>query len=34
MNTKKVKSYPLTDAPKPKEPVKRPLPPLPSKENK
>jgi len=29
--TKKIKSYPLTDAPRPKEPVKRPLPPNPNK---
>jgi len=27
MSTKEVKSYPLTDAPRPKEPVRRPLPP-------
>ena len=34
MNIKTVKSYPLTDSPKPKEPVKRPLLPLPSKDTK
>ena len=27
-NTKKIKSFPLTDKPAKKEPVKRPLPPL------
>ena len=27
MSTKKVKSYPLTDSPRSKEPVKRPMPP-------